>query len=258
MRGSWRLCVWSALALVGLLSISDRLAAQDKPAVSSATPEVADARAQAIAAQVMQALGGREAWDKTRCVRWLFFGRRLHYWDKWTGDVRIESGDKLVLMNIHTKKGRAWEGGVEVTQPDSLAKRLDKGFAWWTNDMYWVFMPYKLQDPGVRLRYVGERTMQDGRAADVLELTFASVGMTPENKYDVMVDKETHLVGEWSFYAQASDAEPRFTLPWKAWRRVGAIMLAGDHGRDEPDWKLAVFDQLPPVVFTSPDSVKVE
>ena len=258
MRGSWRLCGWSAVALVGLVAIADRLPAQDKPAPPGAAPAAADARASAVADEVMQALGGRAAWDNTRYVRWLFFGRRLHYWDKWTGDVRIESGDKLVLMNIQTRKGRAWEGGAEVTQPDSLAKRLEKGFAWWTNDMYWVFMPYKLQDPGVQLRYVGERAMQDGRAADVLELTFAGVGMTPENKYDVMVDKETHLVGEWSYYDQATETEPRFTLPWKGWRRVGAIMLAGDHGRDEPDWRLAVYDQLPPSVFTSPDSVTVE
>ena len=258
MQRPWRYCLGSALALVGLVAIADRIPAQDKPAPSAAPQQSADARASAVADQVMQALGGRAAWDNAHYVRWLFFGRRLHYWDKWTGDVRIEMGDKLVLMNIHTRKGRVWEGGVEVTQPDSLKKRLEKGFAWWTNDSYWVFMPYKLTDPGVKLRYVGEHAMQDGRPADVIELTFAGVGMTPENKYDVMVDKETHLVGEWSYYDKASDAEPRFTLPWKGWRRVGPLMLAGDHGKDEPDWKLAVYDKLPPTVFTSPDSVQVE
>ncbi|HHL71578.1 MAG TPA: hypothetical protein ENJ29_03615, partial [Bacteroidetes bacterium] len=34
-----------------------------------------DARAIAIADEVMQALGGRRAWDKTRYITWRFFGR---------------------------------------------------------------------------------------------------------------------------------------------------------------------------------------
>ena len=99
--------------------------------------------------------------------------------------------------------------------------------------------------------------MQDGRRADVLELTFEGVGLTPQNKYEVCVDKETRLVGEWSFFSNASDAEPRFTMPWNDWRRVGPIMLCGDHGR-QADWRLAVYDGLPRTVFTSPDSVTVE
>ena len=216
-----------------------------------------DARAIQVADQVMQALGGRPAWDATRYLNWVFFGRRTHYWDKWTGDVRIEADNKLVLMNVNTHKGRAWEDGVEVTEPDSLAKRMQNGFALWTNDMYWVFMPYKLKDSGVQLRYVGERAMQDGKPADVLELTFADVGMTPENKYEVCVDKATHLVGEWSYYEKASDPQPRFTMPWKDWRQCGQILLAADHGRGDP-WKIAAYDQLPRAVFESPEPVRLE
>ncbi len=230
-----------------LISIPAAVLSQEKPA--------ADAQALRIADQVMQALGGHAAWDSTRYLSWNFFGRRQHYWDKWSGDVRIEMDGKLVLMNIQTKKGRAWEDGIEVTQPDSLAKRLEKGFAWWTNDSYWVYMPFKLRDPGVQLRYMGERAMQDGRPADVLELTFTGVGLTPENKYEVCVDKETHLVGEWRYYRNASDAEPGFTLPWKGWQRVGSLMLCSDHGRNDVDWQLAVYDELPRTVFTSPEAV---
>ncbi|HZM14836.1 MAG TPA: hypothetical protein VFE28_02435 [Candidatus Krumholzibacteria bacterium] len=232
--------------------------AEENPAMPGFQKDASDARAMEIADEVMRAMGGRPAWDNTHYVRWLFFGRRMHYWNKWTGDVRIEAGDKLVLMNIQTRKGRVWEKGVEVTQPESLQTRLEKGFAWWTNDSYWVFMPYKLKDSGVRLRYLGERAMQDGKPADVLELTFTGVGLTPENKYDIFVDKQTRLVSEWSYYEKAGDGEPKFTMPWKAWRKVGDIMLAGDHGRSEPDWKLAAFSTLPASVFTSPDSVKVQ
>ncbi len=219
--------------------------------------ERSDARAAEVAREVMQALGGAEAWEKTRYLSWRFFDRRQHYWDRYSGDVRIEDEKHLVLMNIQNRNGRAWVEGTEITEPDSLSKLLDLGYAWWVNDSYWAFMPYKLQDPGVTLRYVGERDMQDGRRADVLELTFAGVGRTPENKYEVCVDKETRLIGEWSFYTKASDPEPRFTGPWGDWKRVGKIMLAGSRGR-EKDWKLAVYDELPRAVFESPDPVQLD
>ncbi|MEZ5331564.1 MAG: hypothetical protein R2991_05830 [Thermoanaerobaculia bacterium] len=51
-------------------------------------------------------------------------------------------------------------------------------------------MPYKLEDPGVTLHYLGERPMLDGRPAEVLELTFEGVGRTPQNKYHVYVAEE--------------------------------------------------------------------
>ena len=216
-----------------------------------------DARASEIAQEVMTAMGGNEAWEHTRFVSWFFFERRQHYWDRWSGDIRIEDEEHLILMNIQNRQGRAWVNGEEITAADSLAKLLDKGHAWWINDSYWAFMPYKLQDPGVNLRYVGERQMQDGRAADVLEMTFNQVGRTPENKYEVCVDKETRLVGEWSYYQKADDAEPRFTGPWADWKRVGRIMLAASHGRGK-DWKLATYEALPRSVFESPDPVQLD
>jgi hypothetical protein len=224
-----------------------------------AQPESAsgDARALEIAQEVMQALGGQEAWENTRFLSWRFFDRRQHYWDRWSGDVRIEDEEHVILMNINSRTGRAWVKGEEITAADSLQKLMDKGHAWWINDSYWVFMPYKLQDPGVNLRYVGERDMQDGRAADVIEMTFESVGRTPENKYEVCVDRETRLVGEWTFYRNADDAEASFTRPWADWKRVGRIMLAGDHGGDK-EWKLASYDELPRSVFENPDPVQLE
>ena len=52
-------------------------------------------------------LAGRRNWDNTRYLTWRFFGSRRHVWDKWTGDIRIESAEYLVLMNVHSQEGRA-------------------------------------------------------------------------------------------------------------------------------------------------------
>jgi hypothetical protein len=252
----------SRLAPVILLSLGAACApASPEPARADADPQ-----AERIAEAVLERLGGRAAWDRTRYLRWRFFGGRLHYWDRRTGDVRIESPAReidgggaqpelLVLMNVNTRTGRAWENGAEVTDAARLAEYLDLGHQWWVNDSYWMFMPYKLLDPGVNLAWIGERALPDGRAADVLELTFdAGVGYTPENRYEVWVARDTGLVEQWSFWSDAADADARFTLPWSGWSRFGDIWLARNHGRDM-DWEIAVSEELPASVFREPSAV---
>jgi len=45
-------------------------------------------------------------------------------WDKWSGNIRFEQGDAVVLMNIHSRQGKVWQGGEETVVADSLAKWL--------------------------------------------------------------------------------------------------------------------------------------
>ena len=213
-----------------------------------------DPEAIEIADAVMEKMGGRGNWDRTRYLTWRFFGRRLHVWDRWTGDVRFEEADRITLMNVHSRTGRAWKASVEVAEADSLKKYLDRGYRAWINDSYWLVMPYKLKDSGVTLTYAGEAKMENGRDAYVLTLTFENVGVTPQNKYDVFVDKERMLVEQWAFYRNASDEKPRFVGPWTGWEPHGRILLSAGRGtRAHTD--VAVFDELPRSVFESPRPV---
>jgi hypothetical protein len=255
------MCAFVAVLLVALFS---EVVAAPLSAQSPASPDAATSRtnpqAAALADRVLAALGGEGAWDATRYVTWNFFGRRRHVWDKWTGDIRVEGVGRedgvpyLILMNLGSGVGRGWRGGQEVTDAPGLAALLDSGEAAWINDSYWMFMPYKLGDPGVTLRYVGPGTTSDGGPAEVLELTFASVGRTPENKYLVYVGNDSGLVEQWDFFEQASDPEPGLSTPWRNWRRYGAILLSDDRG-ERKHTGIAVFDELPATVLGSPDPV---
>ena len=141
-----------------------------------------------------------------------------------------------------------------MSNADSLKAALDRGYRSWINDAYWLVMPYKLKDSGVTLNYKSAGQSQDGREADILVLTFAEVGVTPQNKYEVWVDKETKLVSQWAFYGNASDAEPRFIGPWNNWQEYGSIMLSDNRGeRGHTD--VAVFTQLQESVFKKPQPV---
>ncbi len=226
------------------------------PARPGFNEQGSDAKAIAIADEVMAALGGRQNWDQTRHITWNFFGRRTHVWDKWTGDYRLEADSVLVLMNLHTRQGRAWVHGEEVTDPAALANWLKKAGSIWINDSYWMFMPYKLKDSGVTLKYVGADNSAAGQPCDVLQLTFENVGDTPENKYHIYVNQRTRLVDQWAFFSHASDPAPRFVTPWKNWRRYGNILLSDDRGKNKHT-HIAVFDILPAKVYQSPEPVNI-
>ncbi len=224
--------------------------------------EASDEKAIEIAQSVMEAMGGWDSWDRTRFLRWKFFGGREHHWDIHTGDIRIEGsmgrGDAakqmLFLMNVNDGTGRVWQDGEELSG-DALTEALASGKSIWINDSYWMVMPYKLLDPGVTLTYVGERAMEDGRMADVLGLTFDGVGDTPENRYDVFVARDTGLVEAWAFYPTRETEEPQFTMPWQNWTRFGEILLSTGRGRDR-DWAIQVYDELPAAVFSDPAAVE--
>jgi hypothetical protein len=245
-----------------LLSVVATAIADEAPAPNPPAPGFditgSDTRAVEIADEVMAAMGGRTAWDSTRHLRWRFFGRRLHVWDKQTGDIRIETVDAdvtlVILMNLGSKDGTAFRNGEPITDPEELAALLDRGEELWINDSYWMFMPYKLKDSGVTLRFVGDGELLDGRPADVLELTFENVGRTPENKYRIYVARDTRLVERWDFYDKASDPEPRFSTPWYGWKPFGNILLSADRG-DSDHSEIAVLDSLPRSVYTDPAPV---
>lgn len=192
-----------------------------------------DKKAIAIADEVMEAMGGRKAWNETRYLAWDFFGSRKHHWDKKTGDIRIDSkkDNYTLLMNIHSMKGKLKKDGAMVTHTDSLAKYIKMGKGAWINDSYWLVMPYKLKDSGVTLKYKGTGKTEKGEASDILELTFKSVGNTPDNKYDVYVDQKTKLVNQWSFYGKYDDEKPRFVTAWDGYKQYGEIMLSGGRSK---------------------------
>ncbi len=218
-----------------------------------------DAIAVKIADDVMHAMGGRKNWDDTRYLYWNFFDSRTLLWDKQTADVRIDflKQDLQIVMNVRTMEGKVRKKGEQLTQPDSLSKYLTRGKSIWINDSYWLVMPFKLKDSGVTLKYMREDTTLLGEQSDVLQLTFQEVGDTPDNKYEVWVDRVSKLVNQWAYYPSFSDSVARFTLPWGNYQQKGGILLSDERGdRDLKD--VRVLDQVPANIFTDFDISPIE
>jgi hypothetical protein len=233
------------------------------------TGGASDPKAMAIANQVMDAMGGKESWDNTRYIRFTFFGFRTHHWDKWTGRYRVEwkdrrSGDaNVVLMNLNTKEGDAYVNGKKA-EGETLANLLRSAQGAWINDTYWLLMPYKLQDPGVTLKYDGEETM-DGVTYDKLHLSFDNVGRTPGDEYWAYINRETHLMDQWRFLLQPRGEEGKRSegiYKWNRWQKYGNVMISpereGTDGNKRELQNIAVFETLSDAVFTSPEPVDMD
>lgn len=221
------------LIAFGLLAAcAPKISPPANPPAPGFNAAASDAQAVAIADEVMQAMGGRKAWDETRTLSWNFFKRRKLFWDKQAGTCRIEWLNRPwnIMVNLNDGTGKVILDGVEQTHPDTLAKYLDIGKKVWINDSYWLVMPFKLKDSGVTLRYLGETKTDLGEASDLLQLTFSGVGVTPENKYHVWVDKKSRLVTQWAYFEKFSQEKPDIVNPWGAYVRCGKILLSTDRG----------------------------
>ncbi|MEZ5044386.1 MAG: hypothetical protein R2828_31120 [Saprospiraceae bacterium] len=235
---------------------ADSTAPQGNPPAEGFNMVGSDAIAIEWADKVMEAMGGRKNWDNTRFITWNFFGRHALLWDKQEGKVRIESpADSLIfLIDIFNDTGKVKKGNVVFEQPDSITAYVERGKRIWINDSYWLVMPFKLKDSGVTLKYLAQDTTQEGTMAEILQLTFEAVGVSPQNKYKIYIDPATNLVCQWDFYSNATDPAPRFSMPWKNYQPHGAILLSGDRGKPQLS-DIAVYAEVPAAAFESFDPV---
>lgn len=252
----------SAPAVAAFLALA--LCLSGAPLQAAPSPGV-DERAVELADRLMDALGGRQAWDATRLIRFRFADFRTHWWDKAEGLHRLEytsreEGDAyVVLQNLDSREGRAFKNGTALAG-DELAKALEGAYAAWINDTYWLVMPYKLQDPGVTLTYAGREEV-GGASYEKVQLSFDGVGLTPGDRYWVYLNPETGLVDRWAYVLESFEEGREPTVwEWTDWKRYGDILLASGRAQVGSDRRLplsgiAVFDQAPDGLFTSPEPV---
>jgi hypothetical protein len=240
--------------LLGVLSLAAAVSAAAVPAAT--VPAAAKAPAPAAAPAVIpplayihheraplarahhDAMGGQQVWDKLPCFRFDFVvvkdgkdvARSSHWWDKAHGRCRVEGKDEsgknvTAIFGLADKKGVAFVDGIGESDPVKVAADIQYGYERWVNDTYWIMMPFKLHDPGVRIRYSHpERTLQS--KYDVLEVTFVpGTGLTSDDHYWLYINRATHLIDRWE-YVLTGQKPPPSGSSWEAWTNVGPVKLS--------------------------------
>ncbi|MCU1245447.1 MAG: hypothetical protein JWN02_1357 [Acidobacteria bacterium] len=232
----------SALLLSSLLVLpaSSQTPTPASPAPAPAVPAppaAPAASADDTARRAIDVLAG-PAWEKSRFFSFSFNVERggkiaasfAQKWDRFTGDYRVEgknqAGDTLmVIMNVNTRKGKAWKNGEEMTDATEL---LNFGYRRFVNDIYWLLMPLKALDPGVHREAGGERTDNCGHAWDLVKLSFdPGVGLTSSDVYWMWVNRDTGMVDEWDMKLQGSPpAERPLEVVFHDYRRINGVLIS--------------------------------
>ncbi|MFC5282847.1 hypothetical protein [Pedobacter alpinus] len=180
--------------------------------------------------KVWKAVGGKSTFEKSRYLEFDFAAERngksnqprKHFWDRYTGDYRLEmpqsDGKKMVvLFNTNTQKGKAYENGILV--PDSLNNQLVKrAYASFINDTYWLITPVKLEDPGVNTNLEADELI-NGINCHTIHLNFDKVGLTPGDQYWLYVNDKTGEVVRWKFLLQKQQNTSVFD--WTPYQDLG-------------------------------------
>jgi hypothetical protein len=245
-------CIWVLLVLLacGTTKPTPVVTIGDNRSGLGFDEKNSDAKAIAIADEVMRAQGGFEAWSATRYIKWDFFGSRTLIWDKHGQRVNIQFKKKplKIIADFNLGTTRVWLNDAAQTHPDSLEKYHRIANEVLINDSYWLVMPFKLKDTGVTLKYLGASATQDGKPSDLLQMTFKNVGVTPDNKYHVWVDQTTRLVSQWAFFEKYTDEKPRFTNPWADYQKYGNILLSSSRGEGRMG-NIEVLETVPVGIF---------
>lgn len=270
-RRAGRRLSWGRLAALLVLALAlPRAAAADDKA-SMAAPPAMEPAARPVAQALYDAMGGKAGFEQARALHFTFAvsvkdtvrTARSHWWDRRTNDYRIQLKSRdgkqgLLVFNLDTRQGKAWVDGKPLAG-EELKKMLDRGYALFINDTYWLLMPAKLADPGVHVALDGAADV-NGSPCDRLKVTFDHVGLTPGDTYWAYVDRQSHLMTRWGMVLQAERAKNDTTevqYDWLDWKKVGPLTLAtrkpqlGDADKVAilfPD--LSVTDAFPAAVFS--------
>ena len=140
-------------------------------------------KAEALAQKMVGAIN-KPAWDSIRYVQWNFMGKHHFLWDKERHLVEVKWNNNRVLLNVEKVDGRAWIEGVEQTGA-SKESLIDKAWAVFINDSFWLNAPAMVFNPGTIRKYVPLENGQDG-----LLVTYTTGGKTPGDSYLWILNNE--------------------------------------------------------------------
>jgi hypothetical protein len=146
-----------------------------------------------------------EAWARTGAVRWTFANRHHHLWDRQRQLARVSWDDTVVLLRLGDRSGRVYIEDREV-EGDDAREALDRAFAAWVNDSFWLNPIAKFRDDGVSRATV---PLDDG--GEGLLIAYSSGGLTPGDAY-------LWILGE--------DGFPRAWRMWVSIIPVGGIEVS--------------------------------
>lgn len=242
-------CLLFALLIPGCSDSKDQASTASVDTKPEAT---GDANAIELAQRVIDASGGQENFERIPYLSFNYFDRRYWFWDKINSRYRVESESRnlRVAGKLDGSETHLWLRGNIVTDPDTIDKYNDFAYKAWINDTYWLLFPFKLLDKGVHLRYLGDCMTDSMKSNTCIELTFDTVGVTPDNKYIAYIDTLKNEIVRWDYFRSKKDSIPSLSNPWNDYRKYENIRISGGRGHDTIS-EIAVYGSIAEEIFSN-------
>ncbi len=159
-------------------------------------------------AERMQLAVDAHAWEHTGVVQWTFGGRNEHLWDRDRHLDRVRWDDTEVLLDLTTQQGRAFKKGREL-EGRKRAKALERAWASWCNDSFWLNPVVKAFDEGTT------RALVHTDSGDALLVSYESGGVTPGDAYLWLLD-DAGLPTAWQMWVQIVPVKG-MEVGWSGW-----------------------------------------
>ena len=243
--------------LVFFAFASCQKSSSEYPAAEGFNEKGSDKKALELVDNMMEKLGGFDAWKNARFFAWTYFGQ-YQIWDKQEGLFRHEKGNTVAIMNLNKRAGQVYVNGAPIADSTRMFGQLSQAYTHFVANTYFLFMPYKMKDRGVTLLYRGEGQTMEGKPADIVRMIFNEVGISPDNMHDVWIERESGLPAQWAFYTTRSDKTPAFVRKWADYKDYKGVKLATNRNSYTDTLSIShitVTDFVPKELFLSPTPI---
>ncbi|MFG0316816.1 MAG: hypothetical protein ACF8XB_06050 [Planctomycetota bacterium JB042] len=227
MMISLAVAAWSVAALA---------AADDaeSPAGRPAAPKAPEAVA--LLERAQQWMGGREAYDGVRYLKFRYDirdgvvskSRRDILWDRKEERVRFgmetTRGTLVVLLDLRGKSGVAFENGERLPEKDRAAV-VNRAYGYALNDIRWLVLPWRAMEPDVELR-LAPRIERDGVVSERVE------AILDGDLYRLHVAPGTGEIRGWEWKPSAlPEDQPPLEFTWEGWAETGGVKWSTERGQ---------------------------
>ena len=165
-----------------------------------------DAKAREIIGQMIETVGGMDALHALKDVQYDYSYKGNTSTERYIFDGEVSYGEsttkegKALRQYFDGENVKVWVDGKETMAEDQANSAM---FTRKTN-YYWLTMMQKLTDPGLQLKYAGQREFE-GIEYDLVDITFDDNVGVAKDRYLLYVNPHTHLVDQFLFTVMAYD-----------------------------------------------------
>ena len=177
-----KVLIWSFSILFGIIIILFlviKLLSEPIPKSIGDTKE-----AEALTDRLLTAIN-YPAYDSLALIEWSFPRGHHFVWEKKINRVTVEWDEiKKVIFFPNTLEGEAYVDGKLVGEEGLKDEMIQKAWALFANDSFWLVAPFKVRDPGTVRSIV-----QTDEGVGLL-VTYLSGGVTPGDSYLWILDEQ--------------------------------------------------------------------